>query len=202
MKLSRLRDRSNVEWCLHVAAVPSQDRVPHPGRRNFMRIALLVLSFAAQACILDNGRFHDKPPVAGENNCGPHHDQACPPGQGSGSGHGRDDTGWVDDDDTGTSADDSGTDDTGTVTDDSATPPADSDGDGLTDDQEKKIGTDPNDPDSDDDGLTDGAEVDGGTDPMNPDSDGDGLSDLDEHNLGTDPNDADTDHDGLDDGDE
>ena len=73
-----------------------------------MRIALLVLSFAGQACILDNGRFHDQPPPP-DNSCGPQHDEPCSDGgPGSGSGSGHDDTGAVVDD-TGTSADDSGT---------------------------------------------------------------------------------------------
>ncbi|KHO29842.1 hypothetical protein NX84_03045, partial [Corynebacterium minutissimum] len=93
----------------------------------------------------------------------------------------------------------------------------DSDGDGLTDDQEKELGTDPNKADTDGDGIKDGAEVDGSenpfdkdgnkvedgkpgapTDPTNPDSDGDGTEDGDEvtgsKNDGkpTDPNDADS----------
>jgi hypothetical protein len=78
----------------------------------------------------------------------------------------------------------------------------DSDGDGLTDTQEKELGTDPNNPDTDGDGLNDGAEVNTTkTDPLNPDTDGDGLSDGDEvlkHK--TDPNKKDTDGDGLEDG--
>lgn len=53
----------------------------------------------------------------------------------------------------------------------------DSDGDGLTDDEEASLGTDPNNPDSDGDGISDGDEVDQGTDPNNPDSDGDGIPD-------------------------
>ena len=44
--------------------------------------------------------------------------------------------------------------------------PVDSDGDGLTDDEEIAIGTDPNNPDSDGDGTNDGDEVDAGTDPL------------------------------------
>ena len=63
----------------------------------------------------------------------------------------------------------------------------DSDGDGLTDDEEADIGTDPNDPDTDDDGLNDGDEVDLGTDPLNPDTDGDGVNDGDEVDCGSDP---------------
>ena len=93
----------------------------------------------------------------------------------------------------------------------------DSDNDGLTDDKEKELGTDPNKADTDGDGIKDGAEVDGSknpfdkdgnkvkpgekgapTDPKNADSDGDGTNDGDEvtgsKNDGkpTDPNDADS----------
>lgn len=54
----------------------------------------------------------------------------------------------------------------------------DTDKDGLTDDQEKKLGTDPTNPDTDADGLNDGAEVNiWGTDPLNKDTDGDGFTD-------------------------
>jgi hypothetical protein len=80
----------------------------------------------------------------------------------------------------------------------------DPDGDGLTNEQEKALGTDPNNPDTDNDGLKDGAEVnDHKTNPLNSDSDLDGLKDgaeVNEHK--TDPNDRDTDKDGLSDGDE
>ncbi len=78
----------------------------------------------------------------------------------------------------------------------------DSDGDGLSDAQEKEIGTDPNNPDTDGDGLNDGAEVNTTkTDPKNPDTDGDGLNDGDEvFNHKTDPLKPDTDGDGLNDG--
>lgn len=79
----------------------------------------------------------------------------------------------------------------------------DSDGDGLNDEDEAALGTDPNDPDSDDDGLLDGQEVALGTDPLDEDSDDDGLLDGEEAgqgSLGTDPIDADTDDDGLTDG--
>ena len=80
----------------------------------------------------------------------------------------------------------------------------DSDGDGLTNDEEEELGTDPNDPDSDDDGLTDGEEVDTTeTDPNDDDSDDDGLTDGEEVNTTeTDPNDDDSDDDGLTDGEE
>jgi len=96
----------------------------------------------------------------------------------------------------------------------------DTDGDGISDDDETSIyGTDPNDADSDDDGLNDGDELGAGTDPLNSDSDGDGIldgSDPDPNTfndadgdglgdgmevlLGTDPYDADSDNDGLLDG--
>ena len=88
---------------------------------------------------------------------------------------------------------------------------ADSDDDGLTDDDEVNIHlTDPNNPDTDGDGINDGAEIATGSDPLDPndpvgsgplDSDGDGLSDDDENNThGTDPNNPDTDGDLIDDG--
>ena len=98
----------------------------------------------------------------------------------------------------------------------------DTDGDGLTDDQETTLGTDPNNPDTDGDGLNDGAEVNGtlnpykpghlagdppggtpgeGTDPLEPDTDLDGLSDFEELDNGngsvTNPNSEDTDGDSL-----
>lgn len=84
----------------------------------------------------------------------------------------------------------------------------DSDGDGLSDDDEVTIyGTDPNLADTDGGGVDDGEEVANGTDPLVPgddnlvvDSDGDGLSDAEEAVLGTDPNDPDSDGDRLDDG--
>jgi len=113
-------------------------------------------------------------------------------------------------------------------------PPAtvDTDQDGLPDQQEKTLGTDPNNPDTDGDGLSDGDEVniyhtnpllldtdgdgtsDGievntpGRDPLvadaviDVDSDADGLSDTIEFSLGTDPFNPDTDLDGLLDGQE
>ena len=88
----------------------------------------------------------------------------------------------------------------------------DLDDDGLTNDEEETLGTDPLNPDTDGDGLTDGTEVNGenATDPLDSDSDDDGLSDGDEDknasgsvNEGeTDPNDPDTDDGGVNDGDE
>lgn len=73
----------------------------------------------------------------------------------------------------------------GTLPPDPAT--ADSDGDGLTDEQEARVGTDPAAADSDDDGLTDGAEFGVGTSPFDPDSDGDCVFDGRELAAGFNP---------------
>ncbi len=80
----------------------------------------------------------------------------------------------------------------------------DKDNDGLGKCEEKRLGTDPNNPDTDGDGLTDGDEVlKYMTDPLKADTDGDGLTDGDEvMKYKTDPLKADTDGDGLNDGDE
>lgn len=78
----------------------------------------------------------------------------------------------------------------------------DVDGDGLGNDAEERLGTDPGDPDTDGDGLSDGLEVDLGTDPTAQDTDGDDLDDGTEVELGTDPTEPDSDGDGLDDGQE
>ncbi len=80
----------------------------------------------------------------------------------------------------------------------------DPDADGLTNDQEKFLGTDPLLADTDGDGLPDGEEVNiSKTDPKNRDSDNDGLSDSEEVRMyKTDPRKPDTDGDGLKDGDE
>jgi|GEM_PF-2198340 len=93
----------------------------------------------------------------------------------------------------------------------------DRDGDGLPDDVEIAIGTDPDDPDTDNDGLLDGDEINRGdpfvydrnleTNPLDADTDDDGINDGDETN-GTGPNSGqptlplvcDTDADGLCDG--
>ena len=79
---------------------------------------------------------------------------------------------------------------------------ADSDGDGLTNREERELGTDPRNPDTDGDGLKDGEEVRSySTDPRIPDTDGDGLNDGQEVNGSkTDPLKPDTDGDGLTDG--
>ncbi len=74
----------------------------------------------------------------------------------------------------------------------------DRDGDGLTDDEEREIGTDPDKADTDGDGLDDGEEInDWNTDPLDPDTDNDGLDDGVEIDLRTNPNAGDTDSDGL-----
>ena len=80
--------------------------------------------------------------------------------------------------------------------------PDDADRDGLSDDEEADLGTDPEDPDTDGDGVTDGGEVDQGTNPLNVDSDHDGRTDGEEMAEGTDPLNPDTDGDGLTDGEE
>ncbi|NOJ92667.1 OmpA family protein [Corallococcus coralloides] len=85
----------------------------------------------------------------------------------------------------------------------------DTDNDGLTDEEEIAQGTDPNNPDTDGDGIPDGIEVKvGGTDPLDDDSDDDGILDgnEDKDHDGvvdadeTDPKNPDTDGDGLTDG--
>ncbi|MCB1875956.1 MAG: carboxypeptidase regulatory-like domain-containing protein [Chromatiales bacterium] len=81
-------------------------------------------------------------------------------------------------------------------------PAKDRDGDGLEDDEETALGTNPDNPDSDGDGLNDGFEVANGFNPLQSgeqaqDPDGDGLDNLQEQDAGSDPNLADTDGDGL-----
>ncbi len=80
--------------------------------------------------------------------------------------------------------------------------PKDSDGDGLTDDEEAKLGTDPFNKDTDGDGLTDGDEVKVyKTNPLNPDTDFDGLKDGEEVlTYKTNPLERDTDKGGVADG--
>jgi hypothetical protein len=79
---------------------------------------------------------------------------------------------------------------------------ADRDRDGLGNDVELRLGTDPVDPDTDGDDLADGAERTFGSDPLEADTDGDRLSDDSEQRLATDPRDPDSDDDGVLDGDE
>ena len=67
--------------------------------------------------------------------------------------------------------------------------PPDTDGDGVPDDREIALGTDPALADSDGDGLLDGQEILNGTDPLNPDSDGDGYPDNVEIGAGSNPSD-------------
>lgn len=68
------------------------------------------------------------------------------------------------------------------------TQPLDSDQDGLTDEAEVKLGTNPNNPDTDGDGLTDREEAKVyGTDPLTVDTDGDGYPDGAEIKNGFNP---------------
>ncbi|MDY6049988.1 MAG: Rib/alpha-like domain-containing protein [Corynebacterium sp.] len=77
-------------------------------------------------------------------------------------------------------------------------PNKDTDGDGLTDAQEKELGTDPAKADTDGDGLTDKEEVDGTKNPF--DADGNLTSESGKPGAPTDPTKADTDGDGTSDG--
>ncbi|OVE76249.1 hypothetical protein BVX97_01700 [bacterium E08(2017)] len=80
--------------------------------------------------------------------------------------------------------------------------PLDSDGDGLSDDEEAQYGTDPLNPDTDADGLSDRDEIRTySTDPLNSDTDYDALRDGDEVlKFETDPLKRDTDGGGVADG--
>ena len=70
----------------------------------------------------------------------------------------------------------------------------DSDGDGLSDSEEARLGTDPQNPDTDGDGLLDGEEVNKyKTNPLDPDTDGGGVKDGVEVKFGADPLDPDDD---------
>ncbi|MEM7386523.1 MAG: hypothetical protein AAF514_16400, partial [Verrucomicrobiota bacterium] len=74
----------------------------------------------------------------------------------------------------------------------------DKDGDGLTNGDEFRAGSDPNESDSDGDGLNDGDEVNThGSNPLESDTDGDTIEDGAELAAGTDPSLADTDGDNL-----
>ncbi|MCW5559289.1 MAG: hypothetical protein KIT22_15850, partial [Verrucomicrobiae bacterium] len=68
----------------------------------------------------------------------------------------------------------------------------DTDGDGLSDGEERALGTSPNLVDTDGDGLTDAEEVHGipPTSPLLADTDGDGVWDIVERRLGTNPTSA------------
>jgi len=77
---------------------------------------------------------------------------------------------------------------------------ADPDGDGLFNEQERELGTDPLKSDTDNDGLDDGLEVELNTSPVDYDTDGDGLGDGAEREIDIDPLDIDSDDDGLEDG--
>ncbi len=76
----------------------------------------------------------------------------------------------------------------------------DLDGDGLTNLEERDLGTDPLLPDTDRDGLTDDEELTHGLNPLDADTDRDGLTDDSELRLGTDPLAPDSDGDGILDG--
>lgn len=78
----------------------------------------------------------------------------------------------------------------------------DTDKDGVTDEDENKDGTDPENPDTDNDGVNDGDEKTDSTNPLVPDTDNDGVNDGHEKADGTDPNKQDSDDDGITDGEE
>ncbi len=63
----------------------------------------------------------------------------------------------------------------------------DSDYDGLSDQREEELGTDPLKRDTDDDGIDDKDEIRLGTDPLVSDTDGDGVLDSQESKRGTNP---------------
>ena len=63
----------------------------------------------------------------------------------------------------------------------------DTDGDGLSDERERELGTDPEQADTDGDGLPDGEELERETDPSAADTDGDGVPDGEELERGLNP---------------
>ncbi|MBI5091784.1 MAG: hypothetical protein HZB26_04990 [Candidatus Hydrogenedentes bacterium] len=78
----------------------------------------------------------------------------------------------------------------------------DTDGDGLSDSLEAKLGTDPVNPDTDGDGIDDAWEVENGLNPndatdADKDYDGDGLSNTEEYSANSSPYETDTDADGF-----
>lgn len=77
---------------------------------------------------------------------------------------------------------------------------SDIDGDGLSNEEEVALGTDPGNRDTNGDGVPDGAAVQAGISPTNADMDGDGVSNAAEAAAGTDPFMVDTDGDGHNDG--
>ncbi|MDD3276226.1 MAG: lectin-like protein [Kiritimatiellales bacterium] len=79
---------------------------------------------------------------------------------------------------------------------------SDSDGDGILDGEELRIGSNPQMRDTDGDGVEDAIEIANGLDPALADTDGDRLSDFAELNGPTDPLNPDCDNDGLLDGEE
>ena len=78
----------------------------------------------------------------------------------------------------------------------------DTDGDGISDDLEIKLGLDPNNPDSDGNGVPDTVVPNGAGLLQHRDTDGDGISDSRERLLGLNPNNPDSDGDGTPDGEE
>jgi hypothetical protein len=76
----------------------------------------------------------------------------------------------------------------------------DPDGDGLSTEDEYRLGTDPYNADTNGDGIPDGVEVGSGRSATNADMDGDGVLNAVEVTRGTDPFHPDTDGDGVNDG--